>query len=74
MFRYVTYGNKNGPKMYLVQMKKELHSYKVEVFPCDILGTPVSDATVWDLFPTWWEAFCYFRKQYREFSKYVNHF
>lgn len=72
MIKYVTYGTKNGPKMYMVRLRKELHSYMVEVLPCDIFGTPVSDATFWDLFPCWLDAFCCFRKQYREFSKYVN--
>jgi hypothetical protein len=72
MHKYVTYGT-NGPKLFVVQMHKLEHSYKVEVFPCDIFGAPVSDAVAWDMFPTWWGAFCYFRKQVREFTAYANH-
>ena len=52
--------------------KTEYGSYKVEVLPCDICGNPVFDPVAWDIFPTWWSACKYVRKQYKEFYRYVN--
>lgn len=59
--------------MYVITMFRTEHgSYKVEVLPCDIYGNPISDPVAWDIFPTWWGARKYARKQYKEFYRYVN--
>lgn len=74
MVKYVNYGNsKCGVPMYVITMfRTPLGSYKVEVSPCDIFGTAVSDPMVWDMFPNWWSARKYVHKQYKKFNRYVN--
>lgn len=74
MTKYVNYGSsKYGIHMYVITMFRTEHgSYKVEVLPCDIYGNPISDPVAWDIFPTWWGARKYARKQYKEFYRYVN--
>lgn len=74
MVKYVRYGNPHeGILMYVITMYRTEHgSYKVEVLPCDTYGYVVSDAVAWDIFPCWWNARKYVRKQYKEFYKYVN--
>ena len=63
----------DGPIMYVIVRNRTEHgAWKVEVFPAGISGCPVSDAIVWDIFPTWWEAFKYCRKQYKELDQYIN--
>lgn len=74
MVKYVRYGNKRyGTAMYVIVMfRTERHNWKVEVSVCDCCGTPVSDPVAWDIFPCWWDAYRYMRKQYKEFYRYVN--
>ena len=74
MIRYVRYGHpKYGVIMYcIVMFQTDRRSWKVEVSPCDCIGHPVSDPVVWDIFPDWWSAFKYMRKQYKEFYRYTN--
>lgn len=74
MTKYVNYGNPHwGIHMYAITMFKTEHgNYKVEVLPCDTCGHPVSDAVVWDIFPSWWSARKFVREQYKEFYRYVN--
>lgn len=74
MTKYVRYGNpRHGVPMYvIVRYRTEHGSYKVEVLPCDCYGHPISDAVAWDIFPDWWSAHKYVRKQYKEFYCYVN--
>lgn len=74
MIKYVNYGHPSyGIHMYVITMyRTERGSYKVEVLPCDTHGHTVSDAIAWDIFPTWWDAHKYVRKQYKEFYRYVN--
>ncbi len=74
MIKYVNYGHpRYGIHMYVITMyRTERGSYKVEVLPCDTYGSAVSDAVVWDIFPSWWDARKYVRKQYKEFYRYVN--
>lgn len=75
MVKYVNYGHpRHGIHMYVITMYRTEHgSYKVEVLPCDTYGKAVSDAVVWDMFPDWWSAYKYVRKQYKEFYEHVNH-
>ena len=74
MIKYVNYGSpKYGIHMYVITMfRTEYEGQKVEVLPCDICGNPVFDPVAWDIFPTWWSACKYVRKQYKEFYRYVN--
>ena len=74
MVKYVNYGHpRYGTHMYIIVMNRTPHgSYKVEVSVCDNCGTPVSDPVAWDIFPDWWSARIYVRKQYKEFYRYVN--
>lgn len=74
MIKYVRYGNpQSGIPMFLITRYRTYHhSWKVEVLPCDMYGAPVSDAVAWDIFPTWWDAHKYVRKQYKEFYEYCN--
>ena len=74
MIKYVNYGNpRYGVHMYVITMFYMPHDgYKVEVSPCDTYGTTVSDPVAWDIFPNWWSARKYARKQYKEFYRYVN--
>ena len=73
--KYVTAGwGSDGPRMYVIIQNKTEHGYwKVEVFPCDDRGTPVSDAVAWDIFPSWWDSYKYLNKQYKKFNQFVNH-
>lgn len=72
--KYVKAGySYDSPIMYvIVQNKTSYGSWKVEVFPCDLQGCPVSDAVAWDIFPTWWESYKYIYKQYKKFHQFVN--
>ena len=74
MVKYVNYGHpRYGIHIYVITMYRTEHgSYKVEVLPCDTHGQVVSDAVAWDMFPDWWSARKYVRKQYKEFYRYVN--
>ena len=74
MIKYVNYGHpRYGTHMYIIVMNRTHHgSYKVEVSVCDACGAPVSDPVAWDIFPDWWSARMYARKQYKEFYRYVN--
>ena len=74
MVKYVCYRNPTfGIPMYAITMfRTELHNWKVEVSPCDGYGIVVSDPIVWDIFPNWWSARMFVRKQYKEFYKYIN--
>lgn len=74
MIKYVNYGHpRYGTHMYIIVMNRtERGSYRVEVSVCDCAGAPVSDPVAWDIFPTWWDARKYVRKQYKEFYRYVN--
>ncbi len=75
MTKYVRYGNKNtGIAMYVITMfQTDRRNWKIEVCVCDCYGKVASDPVAWDMFPDWWSAYRYFRKQYKEFDKYVNH-
>ena len=72
--KYVTYGHgKECPMMYVIITNHTSHGYwKVEISPCDWRGSPVSDPIAWDIFPSWWEAYKYRHKLYKEFTAYVN--
>lgn len=75
MIKYVNYGNpRHGVHIFVITMFRTEHgSYKVEIKPCDTYGYAVSDTVAWDMFPDWWSARKYMRKQYKEFDNYVNH-
>lgn len=52
--KYIRYGHdwNDAPVMCIVVMTHtEYGSWKVEVFPTDTCGSPVSDAIGWDIFP-----------------------
>lgn len=72
--KYVRAGHRwDSPIMYVIVRNRTEHgSWKVEVFPADINGCPISDAIIWDIFPTWYEAWKYSIKKHREYTKYVN--
>ena len=71
--KYVTYGLGNeGPKMYGVLMIKSDRGWVVEVWPCDICGSQVSDAIEWKDELNWWSAIKLFYKYYKEYNQYVN--
>lgn len=74
MVKYVNFGHpRDGVHMFVITMFRTPHdSYKVEVSPCDAYGTVISDPVAWDMFPDWWGARKYVRKQYKEFYDYVN--
>ena len=74
MIKYVNYGHpRYGIHMYIIVMNRtDRGNYKVEVSVCDNHGTPVQDPVAWDIFPSWWSARKYVRKQYKEFYRYVN--
>lgn len=74
MIKYVNFGHpRDGIHMFAITMFRTPHgNYKVEVSPCDTYGTVVSDPVAWDMFPDWWSARKYVRKQYKEFCDYVN--
>lgn len=58
--------------MYGILMIKSDCGWVVEVWPCDMNGIQVSNPVAWDMFPDWWGARKYIRKQYKEFYRYVN--
>lgn len=71
--KYITYGLGNeGPKMYGVLMIKSDRGWAVEVWPCDIRGSQVSDAIEWKDELNWWSAIKLFYKYYKEYNQYVN--
>ena len=74
MIKHVNYGHpRHGTHMFVITMFRTEHgNYKVEVRPCDTNGIAVSDPVAWDIFPCWWDARKYVRKQYKEFYRYVN--
>ena len=74
MVKYVRYCNPiDGIPMYAITMfRTDRGSWKVEVSPCDEHGWVISDSVAWDIFPDWWSARMYVRKQYKEFYRYVN--
>ena len=71
--KYVTYGKGDqGPKMYGILRIKSNRGWVVEVWPCDINGTQVSDAIEWKDELDWWSAIKLFYKYYKEYNRYVN--
>lgn len=71
--KYVTHGLGNeGPKMYGVLMIKSDRGWVVEVWPCDIRGSQISDAIEWKDELDWWSAIKLFYKYYKEYNQYVN--
>ena len=74
MVKYVRYSNPiDGIPLYAITMfRTDRGSWKVEVSPCDGHGWVISDPVAWDIFPDWWSARMYVRKQYKEFYKYIN--
>ncbi len=72
--RFVRAGHgPDSPIMYVVIMNHtERGNWKVEVFPCDHTGSPVSDAIEWDIFPDWWNAKTYMNRKYKEYFEMVN--
>ena len=71
--KYVTYGLGNeGPKMYGVLMIKSDRGWVVEVWPCDIRGSQISDTIEWRDELNWWSAIKLFYKYYKEYNQYVN--
>ena len=72
--KYVRNGHpSSGTAMYVIIMNRTAHKYwRVEVSPCDIYGSVISDPVAWDIFPNWFEAMRYFNVKYREFNRYVN--
>ena len=74
MKKYVNYGHpKYGVHMYVITLTRSQYGSKIiEVFPCNTLGDPVSDAVAWDIYPDWFGALKYMYQQYKEFYRYVN--
>ena len=74
MVKYVRYRNPiDGIPMYAITMfRTDRGNWKVEVSPCDENGWVISDPVACDMFPSWFEARIYVRKQYKEFYRYVN--
>jgi hypothetical protein len=71
--KYVTYGfGSKGPKMYGVLRIKSDRGWIVEVWPCDINGSQVSDPVDWQDELGWWAAIKLFWKYYSDYDKYVN--
>lgn len=71
--KYVTYGfGKHGPKMFGVLMIRSNLGWVVEVWPCDICGSQVSDPVEWSDCLSWWDAKKLFREWYQDYDKYVN--
>ena len=74
MVKYVNYGHpRTGTHMYVITLfRTDRGSWLVEVLPCDTYGKAVSDAIAWDIFPSWFAAYSYLRKQYKIYYEYVN--
>lgn len=71
--KYVTYGKGDqGPKMYGILRIKSNKGWVVEVWPCDMNGTQVSDPIQWDDELGWWSARKLMNKWYAEYDQYVN--
>lgn len=71
--KYITYGGKHGPKMYMIaRYKDDDYGWVVTVYPCDINGDLVSDPIAWQSQLSWWRAIKLFRAWYKDYDKYVN--
>lgn len=71
--KYVTHGlGSEGPKMYGVLRIRSDRGWVVEVWPCDINGSQVSDPIEWQDELGWWDAIKLFWKYYSDYDKYVN--
>ena len=71
--KYITYGiGSSGPKVYGVLRIKSDKGWIVEVWPCDINGSQVSNPIEWQEELRWWSAVKLFWKYYRDYNKYVN--
>ena len=72
--RFVRAGHSSDdPIMYVIIMNRtDYGSWKVEVCPSDNLGSPISDALEWDIFPGYWFARGYMAQKYKEYSELVN--
>ena len=71
--KYGTYGKGDqGPKMYGILRIKSNRGWVVEVWPCDMNGTQVSDPVAWDDELNWWSARKLMNKWYVEYNRYVN--
>ena len=72
--RFVRAGHgPDSPIMYVIIMSRTEHgNWKVETYPCDHTGSPVSDPIFWDVFSSWLAAKHCMDQQYKEYFKIVN--